>query len=112
MMTKAFQRGPESFRNSRVTAQRLSAARLAQSCHQAFVGDGSRGPDHLRLCFPRTELFQIAPTLASSFVGQSSYSFYSAIKGRALFAFEALGQVLPAALPRNAIAPSVADPNS
>jgi hypothetical protein len=51
-------------------------------------------------------------TLASSFVGQSSYSFYSAIKGRALFAFEALGQVLPAALPRNAIAPSVADPNS
>jgi hypothetical protein len=52
------------------------------------------------------------PTLASSFVGHSSYSFYSAIKGRALLAFEALGQVLPAALPRNAIAPSVADPNS
>jgi hypothetical protein len=50
-------------------------------------------------------------TLASAFVGYSSYSFYSAIDGRALFALEALGQVLSAALPRNAIAPSVADPN-
>ena len=50
----------------------------------------------------------LQPTLA----GVAVYGGSSRSKCRALFALDALGQVFGASLLRNAVAPSIADPNS